>query len=989
MAALVVAQTLAISSLSPDCPELVTGESLKIASSPQRPACVDVIVAAGEATHVTADGPGDVALRVRGGGKEMLVDGFEFGQETTTLATPGQYRIEINMMDSPPDAGGLNIYMSRNRLPLQMATDWQMAEALATDSKQTPTIANISTSLHRWESLQDQSAIARTWLKLGDAVLASRDLHLAYDDYEHALSLCHSIRDTRCAAEAANNSGYTAQQLGNLAESSTRLDEASREWQKLELPLNQGKTLLNLGSLYLRAGDFQKAISLYDRGGIILKPLDSLAYAQVLNNLGLCYLSLAQYGEAKNHFRRAIQIEAKLAKAKRDQILARMNFARVFMLEGRLPQARVMLEKILAAELESGSDRDVRALVLNNLGQTLFRLGRNNDAEVRLRDALQIHKAIGDKRGQAAAEHFLGLIEHARGHLDAARELLSQALEISKTCGLRDQGVDSLSALAELEFDAGNSERANRLAEEAISLMESIRSHIPSIALRASFYARRRNLLDLLVAVGMRPDNPNAITEGLLAAELGRSRSMLDIADERDRSSLKPPELEGRQAKIHQEINFLSQMAAEPKQHRDIISRLEALIAEDQQVEARIRESIEDREPGARPLSSVSLLQQQVLSPNRAILEYHLGEKHSYLWLVRDHTVETSLLPSRAAIERRIRAAVNLFNQDPQVRTERTNDEYKKEMGTLSRTLLGNLKPADLPPLLILVLDGDLHRVPFAGLRLANGDYLGLTHDLVQAPSSAFLLSRSREKLMADFPKSILAVYDPIFSITDPRVSPGSRKRFGGKGTNLARLPFKDELQTIQELVPGSRRDFLEGGSANAPELERRTQDQYGLVYLSTHAIINDQIPELSRIALSVIDRSDHLVGGFMFPYQLANLRLRHSVVVLSACDTALGKPILGEGLVGFAGSLFSAGASQLVLTISDVDAQASSIYFSKLYALILKRRPETMEHALTLTRRAFHDSGKWSDPYYWASIILVGSPSKIRVFGSAESTGF
>jgi CHAT domain-containing protein/Tfp pilus assembly protein PilF len=987
LSAIGVGQAIATGQLPPDCPELVIGKSLTVAISPQRQACVNVIVAPGEATQVRAEYPGDVVLRVHGKEKELLVDGFEFGQETATLSAPGQYRIEISPIDVQSATSALNVHISRKDLPLHTAADWQMAESLATNSKQTPTIANISASMERWQAVQDQPAIARTWLKLGDASLASRDLQLAYKDYEHALEVCHSIADTRCAAEAANNSGYTAQQLGNLADSSTRLDEASRDWQELALPLNQGKTLLNLGGLYSRAGDFQRAISLYDRAGAILKPLDSLAYAQVLNNLGLCYLSLAQYGEAKNYFRRAIKAEAKLAKAERDRLLARMNFGRALMLDGQVSRAKAILETLLS-EPASGTYRDVRALILNNLGQILFRLDSNDVAEARLTEALELHKAIGDKRGQAAAEYYLGLIERKRSHLDTARELLSHALEISKICGLHDQAVDALFALAELEVAARNSERATLLAEEAIPLLESIRSHIPSAALRASFYARRRNLLDLLVAIAMRSDNPNANTDGLIAAEIGRSRALLDIVDERDRSSPKPPDLASRQAKIRREINFLSLLAAGPKQPRDITTRLEALIAEDQQVEASIRESIEDREPGARPLKSVSLVQQQILSPNRAILEYQLGERTSYLWLVRDHAVESFVLPSRSVIERRIQTAIDLFDKKPQARTKAMNDEYKKQMSRLSTILLGSLRRAALPPVLILVLDGDLYRVPFAALQFANGDYLGLSHDLVQAPSSAFLLSRSQQRLVANFPKSVLAVYDPVFSVLDPRVSVDLHKQLGNKGTNLARLPFKDELETIQNLVPQSHRNFLEGRSANALELEDRTQDQYGLVHLSTHAIINDQIPELSRIALSIIDRSDHLVGGFMFPYQLASLRLRHSVVVLSACDSALGKPVLGEGMVGFAGSLFSAGASQLVLTISDVDAQASSIFFSKLYAQILKRRPETIEHALTLTRKAFHDSDTWSDPYYWASIILIGAPSSIGVSRPTRSTG-
>jgi len=250
-----------------------------------------------------------------------------------------------------------------------------------------------------------------------------------------------------------------------------------------------------------------------------------------------------------------------------------------------------------------------------------------------------------------------------------------------------------------------------------------------------------------------------------------------------------------------------------------------------------------------------------------------------------------------------------------------------------------------------------------------------LSHDLVRTPSAAFLQYGSRPNTAPEFPKSILAVYDPIFSSDDGRVPPALRGRIKTKGAPLPRLPFTEELQTIAQLVPRSRRDFLSGFNANAPALENMALNRYGILHLSTHAIIDDDIPELSRIALSVMDRKGRPIDGFLFPHQLANLHLRRSLVVLSACKTALGQNIQGEGLAGFSSSLFSAGASQLVLTISDVDAQASSVFMSRVYRRVLAPHPETMQHALTLTRRSFLHS-QWSDPYYWASFVLIGTPA-------------
>jgi len=959
------------------CPELVTGKPFSAITSTKKTACVTVNVAAGEALQVSAGYPGDLALRATSGDRQFLADGFEFGQETLTLNAAGQYRVEIVLIGKASDDAPVTVPMSRNALPLQAAEAWQAAESSATKSKLSGKLEDISASLEHWQTIAEPSSVARTWLKLGDQAYSSGDQTRALDAYERALEICRPLADLRCAAEAANNSGLAARLLGKFNESFTRLEEAAQGWEKLGFPDKQARTLSNLGVLYSRIGDFQQSISAYDRARAILKDRDPLVHARILSNLGLIYLSLAQYDQSAIYFQQAISAEVKLKGAEADLLRTRVNFARTLMLQGQLTSARAVLERALA-EAEKRPDRNTRAFALNNLGQTLWRLGLMDDAESRLQDALDLHRALGDKRGEAIALHYLGLIRRRRGDLAAARRLLNQSLQIRRDYGMRDDAADSLFELAALEFAAGDSARSRSLAEEAMPLLEMVRSHVPGPALRASFYARRRNLLDLLVAIAMRPDNKNAVTDGLLAAELGRGRSLLDLLAERHWSSPRPPELLERQAKIRREMDWLSQQANnDPHEYENLKRRMQPLIAEDEEVEARMRAAMENREPGALPLTSVSSLQHDVLSPQSAILEYQLGENVSHLWLVRDRRIAAFALPPRAAIERQVSVAVGLFRKVIERRRDPAKQAaYETAMRRLSSTLLGHLKAAELPSLLILVLDGDLNRVPFAALRLPTGHYLGIRHDLLRAPSSAFLLQAGRPAPAAAFPKSVLALYDPVFSLDDPRAPAAPRQPAAQASESLARLPFGEELKTISRLVPKPRRDFLYGLVATAETLQKQSLGQYGIVHFSTHAMINDEVPELSRIALSVIGPQGRPVSGFVLPYQLASLRLRGSLVVLSACDTALGKKVLGEGLIGFTSSLFSAGASQLILTLSEVDAQASSFFLSETYRHLLARKPVSVEHSLTLAREAFLKSERWPDPYYWASFVAVGMPA-------------
>jgi CHAT domain-containing protein len=170
---------------------------------------------------------------------------------------------------------------------------------------------------------------------------------------------------------------------------------------------------------------------------------------------------------------------------------------------------------------------------------------------------------------------------------------------------------------------------------------------------------------------------------------------------------------------------------------------------------------------------------------------------------------------------------------------------------------------------------------------------------------------------------------------------------------------------------------LLSGLEANPAALARAGPKSFAVLHFSTHSFIDDRIPELSRIVLSLVDRNGQPVDGNLRPYQISGMQLSGSIVVLSSCETALGKEVPGEGLAGFRQSLFAAGASQLVLTTGNVEAESSSAFFAEVYKEFFGARRVCMDAALTHARRILAASSRWSDPFYWASYAVVGSPCK------------
>lgn len=974
--------TISLCASGIDCPILHLAETLQLSLSPKQSACVAVNVTNPEAAQAVFDQPVDLEFRIFHDNDVVLIDSFQFGPETLTLNGNGRYQIEVRAK-SPSLHTMPTSVMLRNLSSLHPSAQWSEAERMATRSKSSRSIEDAQNSEELWRRIGDELAAARTHLRQAEIRFRAGDYSAARQTFEEARTMCQNANDDRCLAEANNNSGWTARLLGDFDNSLGRMTEALFYWRRLSDRTNEGRTLSNIGLLYWQAAEFKTALDTFEQAGQILRSRDAQAYAWVLNNLGLCSMSLGEYEKASLYFRKASNIAAALKDTGSDSVLYHMNRGLVLMRMDRLEAAQKSLTGTLA-EASKQPNLRTRAWVLNNLGQVLWRRHLTDDAEVRLNEALTLHRNAGDKRGMAAALHHLGLIARERGDVSQARDLLREAIQIRTEYAMRDEAAESMTALADLEFSIGDFSGSQSLAEQGAALLESARRSVPGPELRASYFARKRKLLDLLVQIAMRPGNPDAAVQGLLAVERGRARSLLDLLAEPSAPSPLPAKWIEERASLRRRIDFLSMQlstSSSGSNTRELRLRVESLLSQTEQLEARIRSSIADPQLG-HPLESIETLCRDFLPPDAAILEYHLGETRSYLWLIQPTGARSFDLPPGDEIARAVTRLVGGFGKlTERMELERERAAFESALNRLSDALLGPLRGIPLPPRLVLVPDGALHLLPFAALHIPGAKaYLGLAHDLIQAPSATYLTIGRKPRPPEQFPFSVVAIADPVFSLSDPRVSSEARRRFTGARTpDLVPLPFMADLQTISDLVPARRRTLVTGFDANSGRLRSMPLNDYGIVHFSTHAIIDDQIPELSRIALSMVTVSGRPVDGFLHPHDLWDFHLDGATIVLSACDTARGKLLMGEGLVGFSTSLFHAGAAQMVLSLAELDGQASAEFFSEAYKLVFGRRRIPIEHALTMARRNFAAKASRRDPYYWASIVLIGRPSDPR----------
>ena len=235
----------------------------------------------------------------------------------------------------------------------------------------------------------------------------------------------------------------------------------------------------------------------------------------------------------------------------------------------------------------------------------------------------------------------------------------------------------------------------------------------------------------------------------------------------------------------------------------------------------------------------------------------------------------------------------------------------------------------------------------------------------------------------------VAVLADPVFSNNDPRVAaarlgrpapiekdiPAVALRSGADSglDGLRRLRFsRQEADAIARLAGTDGKLEAVDFAANRKLATSDELGQYRVVHFATHGIVNNSHPELSGIVLSLVDEKGQPQNGFLRLYDLYNLKLSADLVVLSACQTALGKEIRGEGLVGLTRGFMYAGAPRVIASLWQIDDRASAEFMKRFYEAMLGQnlRPSA---ALRAAQVSMSQDPRWHEPHYWAAFTLQG----------------
>jgi CHAT domain-containing protein len=199
-------------------------------------------------------------------------------------------------------------------------------------------------------------------------------------------------------------------------------------------------------------------------------------------------------------------------------------------------------------------------------------------------------------------------------------------------------------------------------------------------------------------------------------------------------------------------------------------------------------------------------------------------------------------------------------------------------------------------------------------------------------------------------------------------MNPGKKEEF-----HLPRLAFtRDEAKSILAVVPpGQGMEALDFDASRRRAINGELT-RYRVVHFATHALVDNIHPELSGLVLSLVDQRGEAVEGFLGLQDIYNMKLSADLVVLSACQTALGKQINGEGMIGLTRGFMYAGASGVVATLWNVNDFATAKLMARFYKA-MERDRMTPARALRQAQLSLWKEQASSASYFWAGFILQG----------------
>ncbi|HKR12284.1 MAG TPA: CHAT domain-containing protein [Pyrinomonadaceae bacterium] len=833
-------------------------------------------------------------------------------------------------------------------------------------------------------------------------VLGSNRGAEAVESLQTCLRLLESEVDDQREIEVVNYLGYLYREMGNYPEALRNLEKAlvlSRSSNNL---VHEERALSYIGSVYYRQNDYIRTEEYWRRAldlskTIAAKDKRAIVYPQNhLGNLGEVYYHLGDLAAAKQAYLESVKLSIEV-KDERNHSSVLKSLGDLYLAESDLDQAHRFYTDALALG-DKGKELGNQVGALLGLSALQRRLGNYHLATEYAQRALKLLEGRNRPLWQGQALNSLGLSELRFGKIPEALATFQKALAIdADTTGPQVQWT-AHAGLARAYVQNSQLDKARDHYQQAIDVIEKVRAGLGGDQDKAGFLQDKieiyKEQIALLLDLHRRDAKSNTGADAFHYNERARARAFFDrlaeakIDPERDTA----PDLLKQKQDLHSRINTLTtKLIKERSQetsrqdHAAIGELKQQLDQADKELSDWLRE-LRRRNPEYAALKypqPVTLAEtQRLLDGQTILLSYSLAEPGSFLFAVSRDDFQVKRLPSETLLSKRVQDLLTAI-------TDKNNpapEQYRLQAMRLSQDLLPARRLLAGKKALVIVADGALHRLPFEVLFLpgtsASGDmrrwpYL-IRNFAVSYVPSASVLAELQNHARDAAPKGFIGFGDPLY---EQSITPSTLRVVNTEGRlNLQRLPYsRTEIDGIARLFPKDNYDLFFGAEANEENVKAPERlNRYRIVHFSTHGYVNEARPRFSGLVLSQRTKpqstpgNSHAEDGVLAAYEIFDLKLKADLVVLSACETGLGKEIRGEGLMSLTRAFMYAGTPSVVVSLWNVNDETAADLMIRFYRH-LKTPGSGKSEALRLAQlETIQDNGF---PFFWAPFVLIGKP--------------
>lgn len=823
---------------------------------------------------------------------------------------------------------------------------------------------------------------------------------------QESLALWQSSGNKWGTAKAYSAVGQYQFIQNDLVEAGRSNEAALAIWRELGLRDEEAEAVINIGFIEYGKGAWQSTLSYLTQAQMMLdEKSDPYKLGQIDAGLGEAFIEsgLPEAGLVK--LRRAAEYYRQTNNA-RAIIAVSFSIGKAHYFIGNYTEALAQLRQA-QSDAEAIGDLSTGAMCDEYLGRTY---AATNDRDAALRHfqaALDVYPKVGNRMEAARTLALIGQLYEQQGELERAHDSYNSALATFDALEDRLNQSAALYALGNLELRLNNLDAAENYLRQSIDVTDNIRRVSTSTDLSAAFSATTYERYEKYVECLMRRHEATPArgfdARAFEVSDSARARSLTELlrATQTDLLPGLEPDLAEREKYLRQSLRVKEDNKISLLSRAYEKQELDALKADINALEAdytRLMESIQARHPAYMRVTRLAALssreiQEQVVSDDETVLlEYSIGSDRGYVWAVtRDH-VKSYKLPARAEVAEVAGRVYKAFASAPGA-----GEELAAASAELSRMILSPVASELDKRRIIVVADGPLNSIPFQALPIpSGGEPLVATHEVVNAPSAS-IIGELRQEAARRRPAKVLAAFgDPVFASDyaqrrDPKGGGalaateslaadrlmGALRDVGEAGEtfdpSLIKPLFyaKRELANLSGVAEGENL-IATGFDASREHVLATDLTQYSILHFATHGFLDAKRPENSGLVLSTIDSDGHARNGFVGLHDIYGMRAPVDLVVLSACQTALGKDVRGEGLLSLTRGFMYAGASSVVASLWKVDDEATAELMKQFYTNLLQKGMPPAA-ALSAAQNSIRQRPEWRSPHYWAAFTIQG----------------